>query len=434
MKTIQGIILMDVSSLFSQWKPSKLLKKIVRISKAAVWGFIEHDCYAKSASLAFYTLLSIVPVLAVAFGIAKGFGFQDALESSILEKFQENKEITRQILEFANNTLHHAESSVIAGFGVLILFWSVFSLLGSIETSLNVIWHIKIARSIGKKITHYLTLIILSPLLLAIGSSAIVFLAAQIRIATQAAIGTAVIHPVMVVIVNFFSLVVSWILFSAIYLLIPNTQVQLRYGVFAGIIAGTFYQIVQWIYIHIQIYLSSYGAVYGSLAAIPLFFIWLQISWLIVLMGAELAFNAESDALQYSFASDKPEMVSKNSAALLIVKKCMESLIEGRSPLSILTLTRELGIPLENTLDLTDSLTEGGILLKIQSDSCYQGFQPALPLRELTYQRVLQAIEKDSIEQIAIRPSLYLDEIRDNLKKLDEAHANLTIPLLPIQF
>ncbi|MBS4168450.1 YihY/virulence factor BrkB family protein [Parachlamydia sp. AcF125] len=425
---------MNIPLLSFQGKLSNTFKKIVHVSQDAVNKFIEHDCYTKSASLAFYTLLSIVPVLAVAFGIARGFGFQQAFESFVLDKFPENKEITGQILEFANKTLQHAESSVITGFGVLILFWSVFSLLGSIETSLNAIWHIKIARSLGKKITHYITLIILSPLLFAIVSSAIVFLVAQIQLATQAAVGATVIHPVMVVIVNFFSLVMSWILFGAIYLLMPNTYVQLRYGVFAGIVAGTFYQIVQWIYIHIQIYLSSYGTIYGSLAAIPLFFIWLQISWLIVLFGAELAFNAESHALQYGFGADKSEMISKNSAALLIVKKCMESLIEGCSPLSVFTLTRELGIPLENALELTDSLIEGGILLKIHSDTCEQGFQPALPLRELTYQRVLQAVEKGSIEQIAIRPSPYLEEIRDNLKKLDEEHAKLAIPLLPIYF
>lgn len=410
------------------------LQRIVRIFEAALKGFLKHDCYTKSASLAFYTLLSIVPVLAVTIGIAKGFGLQQSLEAFILDKFQENKVIANQILEFASNTLHHAEGSVIAGFGVLVLFWSVFSLLGSVETSLNDIWHVKTARTWGRKITHYLTLITLFPILFAVGSSAVVFLIAQIRIATLAAIGETVIHPFMIIVVNFFSLIMSWILFSSIYILLPNTHVKLRHGVVAGIIAGTFYQIVQAIYIYLQIFLSSYGAIYGSLAAIPLFFIWLQVSWVIVLAGAELAFVIESDFIQYPNASDNSQAVPKNLAGLLIARKCADALVDGKSPLSIESIAKDLGISLENALELTDFLVNGGVLLKTRTETCYQGYQPALPLREITYRNVLAAIDQKSTELIQIRPSLYLDEIRETMQKIEEVNINLNIPLIKFQY
>jgi len=410
------------------------LRRIGRIFEAALSGFLRHDCYAKSASLAFYTLLSIVPVLAVTIGIAKGFGLQSSLEAFIIDKFQENKVIANQILEFASNTLHHAEGSVIAGFGVLVLFWSVFSLLGSVETSLNDIWHVKTARTWGRKITHYLTLITLFPLLFAVGSSAVVFLIAQIRIATLAAIGETVMHPFMILVVNLFSLIMSWILFSCIYIFLPNTHVKLRYGMVAGIIAGTFYQIVQAIYIYLQIFLSSYGAIYGSLAAIPLFFIWLQVSWLIVLAGAELAFVIESDFVQYPDASDKSQAISKNLAALLIARKCVDALVDGKSPLSLDSIAKDLGISLENTLELTDFLVEGGVLAKTRTDTCYQGYQIALPLREITYKNVLYAIDQKSMELIQIRPSLYLDEIRETMQKIDEVNTSLDIPLVKFQY
>lgn len=423
-----------IGTFFEKFRIKALLKRTYRIFKNAFASFMRHDCYNKSASLAFYTLLSIVPVLAVTIGIAKGFGLQESIEGFILDKFKENKEIALQILEFASNTLHHAEGSVIAGFGVLVLFWSVFSLLGSIETSLNDIWHVKSARTWGRKITHNLTLILLCPLLLAIVSSATVFLIAQIRLATQLAIGNAVINPFMHVVVNFFSLIMSWVLFACIYVFLPNTQVKFRYGLVAGIVAGTFYQIVQAIYIHIQIFLSSYGAIYGSLAAIPLFFIWLQISWLIVLMGAELAFMFESDLVQFPFGSDKSEAISKNTAALLITKKCMEALVEGKSPLSLDIIARQLGISLENALELTDNLVDGGILVSARSDFCYQGFQPALPLREITYQRVLMAIDAKAKEMIQIRPSSYVDDIRDIVQKLEKKEMVENTPLLTIHY
>lgn len=421
-------------NFFDQFHFKSLLKRTYRIFKNALVSFIKHECYNKSASLAFYTLLSIVPVLAVTIGIAKGFGLQESLENFILDKFKENKEIAVQVLEFASKTLHHAEGSLITGFGVLVLFWSVFSLLGSIEASLNDIWHVKSARTWGRKITHNITLILLCPLLLAIGSSATVFLIAQIRLASELAIGETVVNPFMHIVVNLFSLVMSWVLFACIYVFLPNTQVKFRYGLGAGIVAGTFYQIVQAVYIHIQIFLTSYGAVYGSLAAIPLFFIWLQVSWLIVLMGAELAFMFESDLIQFPFGSDKSEPVSKNTVALLITKKCMEALIEGRSPLSLSIIARQLGISLETAMELTSNLVDGGILIEARSDTCYQGFQPGLPLKEISFQKVLIAINEKAKEKVQIRPSSYVDEMSEAMQGLELKEISESTPLLTIHY
>lgn len=257
--------------------------------KAAYLDFFKDDCYTKASALSFYTLLAIIPVLAVAFGVAKGFGFEKNLEAQLLENFYQQPQLVQKMIEFAHSALENARGGLIAGIGVIFLFWTAFGLLGNFEYMLNTIWKISEMRPWSRRIPDYITLLFLSPIFLIVTGSLTLFIITTI---VEYSRDTGYYNAARPFIYLFYYLLLfslSWILFSFIYYFMPNRKVPLNASIFAGILAGTLFQIIQWGYIHFQIYVTSYNAIYGSFAAIPLFLIWLQLSWLITLIGAEVS-------------------------------------------------------------------------------------------------------------------------------------------------
>jgi membrane protein len=267
------------------------LIKQLRMIILAFRGYDEDRCLLRASSLTFYTLLSIVPVVAMFFGVAKGFGFERRLEKQLFERFPGQEEILGQVINFANSLLEQTRGGLIAGIGLLVLFWSVLKVLGHIEmAALNDIWGIKENRSWGRKFSDYLSIMLISPVLVLMSGSATVFITTQVTQITQKVELLGVISPLISFLLKFSPYVLIWALFTILYIIMPNTKVNFKAGLLGGVVAGTLYQIAQWAYISFQISAAKYNAIYGSFAALPLFLMWLQISWWIVLFGAELSF------------------------------------------------------------------------------------------------------------------------------------------------
>lgn len=277
--------------------PAKPLKsffiRALKIAFSVCIGFYKDECALKGSALTYYFLLTIVPFLAVAFGIAAWFGLEKALESAILDKFKEQPEIANKIMEFTHYTLEHTQGWVIAGTGIFMLIWALVMLLACIEQSVNDIWKIRKMRSLSRMLTSYVAIAFFCPIFFVSASGISIYALREAVKASQAWGLSATLDPFIYFLFRFVPLVLSWLLFSFIYFFAPNTQVPWKSGVFAGIISGTAYQIVQWCYFHFQIGASSYGAIYGSFAAIPLFLIWINLSWLILLAGAEIAYQLQ---------------------------------------------------------------------------------------------------------------------------------------------
>ncbi len=166
-------------------RSKSILIKQVRIFLLALRGFDEDKCRLRASALTFYSLLSIVPIFAMIFGIAKGFGTEKALERQLIEKMPGQEEVVNKIIAFSHSLLENTKGGVIAGVGVAILFWTVIKVLGDIEYSFNDIWGVKRARSIGRKFCDYLSVMFICPLLIIISSSATVFVISQVTIITQ---------------------------------------------------------------------------------------------------------------------------------------------------------------------------------------------------------------------------------------------------------
>ena len=266
------------------------LLRPLRIFLLAFRGFNEDKCQLRASALTFYSLLSVVPVIALAFAISKGFGLQKNLELLLTNELEGQQEVLKWVIQFANALLANTKGGVIAGVGVLTLLWAVISLLNSVETAFNDIWYLKKGRGFATKLSNYLSLMLICPVLLISSSSLTVFITSQMTLITEKISLLGKISPFIFFLLKLSPYFFLWVLFTFMYIVIPNTRVSFKGGLFAGIITGTIFQLVQKAYIYFQIGVSQYNAVYGGFAALPLFLAWLQLSWLIVLLGAEISF------------------------------------------------------------------------------------------------------------------------------------------------
>ncbi len=371
------------------------LVRLARMILLAFHGFRNDRCQLRASALTFYSLLSIVPVVAMIFGIAKGFGFEQTLQAQILERFQGQEEVFNRIFTFARAMLDNTRGGMIAGIGIVVLFWSVISLMGNIERALNRIWKVKKARSFGRKFADYLAFMLLSPVLFFLSSSATVFITTRITQITQQVRLVGTFSPVIFFFLKLTPYGLTWILFSMVYMLMPNTRVRFSAGLLGGIAAGTIYQLVQWGYIAFQIGIAKYNAIYGSFAALPLFLIWLNMSWLIVLFGAELAY-AHQYVDTYEFETGRSSLShrARQLAGLRIVHLAVNRFVQGLPPAAPAELADALHLPLRLTRQIIARLVQTGVLAEVHPPSSEKpGYQPGMDTNLLTVHRVIHVLD-----------------------------------------
>ena len=381
------------------------LIRLIRIVILSVRGFYEDKLPLRASALTFYSLLSLVPVLAMAFGIAKGFGFQKVLEKRLLENFRGQEELLGQMIGYANSLLESTKGGLVAGIGVAVLFWSVIKVLSHIENSFNDIWGIKNSRSFGRKFSDYLSIMLIGPVLLIMSGSITVFITTQIALIVEKIALLGFISPLIFLLLKLLPYGLLWILFSVVYLIMPNTKVKLSAGFIAGIVAGTLYHLTQWVYIHFQIGAARYNAIYGSFAALPLFLIWLQISWLIVLLGAEISFaHQNSETFEYETDALNISIAHKRLMALAVSHLLVKNFLNGESPLTAMEISRKLEIPIRLVRQILFELVESNTFSMIQSDGdADPAFQPAKDLNHYTIQYIIESLDHQGDHDIAIK-------------------------------
>ena len=273
------------------WKAAGV--RLLRVLTVAVSEFLRDDCGLRAASLTFYTLLSVVPILGVAFGIAKGFGLEKLLEQQLQAQMAGQTEALERILSFARNMLDDARGGLIAGLGVVLMIWAAVKILGQIEAALNAMWDHLPPRSWGRRFGDYLAVLLVAPILMLSASGANVFIRTRLdevaaRLGLLDTLGPLVVHLLQLT-----PVLLAWALFTLMYAVMPNTRVRLLPALAGGAVGGVLYHLVQWAYIAFQIGASRQNAIYGSFAALPLFLAWVQTSWMIFLFGAQIAYAAQ---------------------------------------------------------------------------------------------------------------------------------------------
>jgi membrane protein len=376
-------------------RPRAALLQLLRIVSVAVSKFQRHRCPLHASALTFYSLLSIVPVAAMAFAVAKGFGFQHRLETTLIERFPAQQEVFGYVFTFAKALLENTQGGLIAGVSIVVLLWSVIKLLGRIEESFNDIWEIDSSRSLMRRFTDYLSVVLIAPILLIVASSVNVYITTQIVHITEKISLLGTISPLIFFALKLLPYTLIWLMFTLTYLIMPNCKVRVWPALAAGVVAGTIFLITQWAYIHFQIGITRSNAIYGSFAALPLFLVWLQISWLIVLLGAEIAY-AIQHIKDYDHFSQTGNVshYRHQQAAVLISHHLIQRFAKGQPAATARYLAETLKLPPGMTQRAIDDLVEGGLLTATnRANDEPAAYQPAQDPARFTLQFVMEAID-----------------------------------------
>ena len=375
---------------------------LVRVLLLSIRGFDEDKCQLRASALTFYSLVSIVPVAAMAFGIAKGFGFEKILEEQLRNKLVGHEDILANVIQFSNALLANTKGGLIAGVGIAVLFWAVIKMLGQIEYSFNDIWGVKDRRTLGRMFSDYMSLMLVCPVILILSGGTTVFITIQVNLIMEKFSILGSFSPLIIFLLKLLPYTLIGGLFTFLYIFMPNTRVKFSAALFGGIIAGVIFQIVQWIYITFQIGVVQYNAIYGSFAALPLFLAWLQLSWLIVLYGAELSF-AYQNVDTYEFEPDALQASHRlrTLLSLQVTHHVIQNFAKGEKPLTAPEISHQLDIPIRFINDILFELGKSNILSKAEIEGSEEhGYQPARDINLLTINYVIEAMEKRGLDNI----------------------------------
>jgi membrane protein len=397
--------------------------RYLRILLAAAGAFQEHRCQLRASALTFFSLLSIVPVVAMAFGIAKGFAFEKILQEKILERFPGQEDVLLEVFTFADSLLANTKGGLIAGVGVILLFWAIIKVLGNIESSFNDIWSVRKQRPMTRKITDYLSVMLVAPVLLVLSGSVTVFVTTKLAAITERFDVLGILGPLLVFFLEISPFIVMWVLFAFLYVFMPNRHVNKKSGLVAGIIAGSVYVLVQLLYVKFQVGVAKYNAIYGSFAALPLFLTWMQLSWLIVLAGAEIScIHQNMDMLEYGPDARRASHYFRRLLALRIVNFMSRKFATGEVPLTAARISDSLEIPRGLTAEILEDLKDSAILIEAANhghDEAAYVFARDTDL--LTVKFVMDALDRRGVDQIPVPMTEELERIAQSLKAVGEA-------------
>ncbi|MEF9986292.1 MAG: YihY/virulence factor BrkB family protein [Bacteroidales bacterium] len=245
-----------------------------------------------AVSLSFFSTMAVVPFAAVAFVVTGGLGLERRLQELLLESFSENTEVLQWVIQFADNIVASSRQGLFGVISFIFFIGTVVWLILSIEKAFNDIWKVERARSIAKRFLYYIGILVVAPFIITIFLSVTLVFNNALD-----SIGYGLKH------VDSIGFALQWLLFYGIVLVIfaimykyiPNVKVHFSASFSAAIITSLAFIIVQYLYMETQLFVSRLNAIYGAFAAIPLFLIWMDISWTIILIGAEI-----SHAYQYA--------------------------------------------------------------------------------------------------------------------------------------
>ncbi|MDE6556637.1 MAG: YihY/virulence factor BrkB family protein [Duncaniella sp.] len=382
---------------------------IIKTINLAVRTFMSSDLQNKAGALTYQTLLAIVPALALLFAIGRGFGFGNLLQDELLKYFPSQRKALEIAFSFVDSTLAQASEGIFVGVGIVFLLWTIISLLSNVELIFNQVWNVQVDRSFTRKVVDYLAICIILPILMICSGGLQILMSSTI----QHLLPYDFITPLLSGLFDFMSVVFAWLFFAGAYMLIPNAKVKLKNALIAGVIAGTAFQALQWLFVSGQLYVSKYNAIYGSFSFLPLLLIWMQFSWLICLAGALVCHAAQNIAM-YSYSRHVRDIsVSYRievtvSLLSLIVKRFKAD----EAPLNADGISSTYRLPWRVVSESINTLIKAGLVTRVMPEG-----------------------ERDMVNQLPIQPSMSLDHytlgfVLERLTNFGESDFVETLPTL----
>lgn len=363
--------------------------KTVAIVVVSLDRFIKDACSISASALTFYSTLAFIPVMALVLAIAKGFGAAKMLEDWLKDQTFTNPQVVEWMVNIANKALENTQGGLITGIGIVLLLWSVIRMLGSTELAMNRIWGVKRGRSVAKKFTDYMSIMFIAPILIVLICSMNVFMMSNLQEVAMEEGFMSYASAALIIILKIVPYVLVWLLFIFLYMFMPTTPVKFKYALIAGIIAGTVFQIVQWFYIRFQIGVSSYNAIYGGIAALPLLLVWLQLSWSIVLWGTELCYIMRNRHFLYRNALNADNRwVDNVEVALRVLRYISAEYMQNSNGPNLGAICKKLRMSSSKVRLVLEELVEKKVLVEVRSDDDVS-YYPAHDLHDLSLADVI---------------------------------------------
>jgi membrane protein len=380
--------------------------RALHILKAIIHDIAEGGLTLRAAGLVYISFLSIVPLLAFSFSVLKAFGVHNAMEPLLLQLLEplgdKGIEITSRITEFVSNM----KVATLGTFGLIILLYTIFALTSRMEDAFNHTWRVPNNRNFLDRFTRYLSIIVVAPILMfsALGISASISHshwfqdANQISFASDILKYLAFISPKLLIIMAF----------SFAYWFIPNTQVKFKSALIGGLFAGTLWIVAGWGFASYVSNATQQVAIYSVFASLLFFIIWINVGWLILLIGSSIACYVQHS--EYAFyRQDKLELASRDRErlAILLLKTIAQRYYAKQAPYTLDELQQQLQIPSLVIEPLLNTLQRHQFITRDAADETH--YLPLSPMSETTIEQVIKAIRAGNEEQIQLGRSMLHD-------------------------
>lgn len=378
----------------------------IKIVLLSIRQFTADRIPVRASALTYSTLLSIIPILALLFAIARGLGFDALMENQFRTSVTQQQ--AELIITWVNSYLEHAQSGIFIGVGLIMLLWTVLILTDNIERSFNAIWQVKHPRTVFRKITDYFSMLLLLPLLIVISSGLTIFMTTYVKQMDNYLL----LGPVLKFLVRMIPYTLTWGMFIGLFVFIPNTKVRLSHAILPGILAGSAFQAFQYFYINSQIWVSNYNAIYGSFAAIPMFLLWTQISWTICLLGAEMSYISQNlDAFSFDKETENISRRYHDFFCTIILAAICKRFEQIQVPYTAEELSREHRIPIRLTKRILYELQDMHLIYEAVSDEKGRDitYIPGVDINRLTVGMLLTKLDMNGSEDFKIDNARYPD-------------------------
>ena len=356
--------------------------------------FIADRCLLQASALTYASLLAIVPLLALMFSLLKGLGVQNTLEPIILQQFAVGSEqIISEIIRYIENT----NVGRLGVAGMVTLFLTVLMLLSNIEKSFNSVWGVEETRPLFRRFADYFSVVMIGPIFILVAISMTSTL--QSTAFLQALREMAYVGDVIVLVFKVLPYVGMWIAFMALYIFMPNTKVNIRAAVIGGIFGGTLWQLAQWGYVHFQVGMSRYNAIYGTMAALPILMVWIYLSWLIVLLGLEVTYASQNlRTVRREIRGVKVNYSSRELAALNIMLVLGEAFVRGERSWTMTRIASTLDLPPRLARYILSQLVQLGFLSEVNREEDDDvAYQPGRTPQKILLHEVVKGLREDGV-------------------------------------
>lgn len=356
--------------------------------------FNANSCLLHAAALAFTSLLAVVPLLALMFAVLKSFGVQNHLQPLLLPYLAAGSEpVAAAIIEYINNT----SAGQLGAIGLVLLVFSVLSLLARVENAFNAIWGVVETRSVARRFTSYFAVVTIGPVFVVAAISMTGSLESQTLLTWL--FDMALVGKLLIVLLGVLPFVVMWLVFAGLYLFIPNTRVTPRAALIGGVFGGTLWQLSQWAYVDFQVGVARYNAIYGTLAALPVFMIWLYLAWAIVLLGLVMTFAVQNlRSIRRDLRGGRVSIAGRTRVTLAVLLRLACSFHRGEAAPSAEVLAADLEIPPRLLLEILDLLQRLGLVIEVAAGSDTNTYLPAREPATVLLLDVLGGIASDGTD------------------------------------